>query len=146
MSSQERSRVIEISTGDTLEITNEDLSQLHHLLDKKKKMMTSSGEIPDSGLKDTQDDMVIGENAGDLTGKPFADPNTILGRCEIGGIDTVTMLSKKVLINNTAAAAEATAAAADVDKATTVAAVAKIAAAAEAAEAEEAVAAAAAKA
>ena len=34
--------------------------------------MTSSGETPDNGLKDTQDDMAIDENAGDFTGKPPA--------------------------------------------------------------------------
>lgn len=42
--------------GDALKITNADLLRLQHLLDKKKKMMTSD-ESPDGGLNDTQDDI-----------------------------------------------------------------------------------------
>ena len=66
-------------------------------------MTTSSGEIPDGGLKDTQDDMAIDENACDLTGKPIAVSNQRPGLCVIGGIDTVEQLDKKVPNNNTCA-------------------------------------------
>ena len=95
--------LIEISTGDTLDIAKGDLLRLQHLLDKKKKTMTSSGEIADGGLKDTRDDMAIDENASDLTCKPPADPTQRLGFSMIGGIDTVDQLTKKVVNDNTAA-------------------------------------------
>ena len=86
--------LIDTSTGVAQDLAQGDLLRLQQLLGEKKKMMTGD-EIPDGGLKDTQDDMVIGKNVDDLTGKPFADPNTILGRCEIGGSDTVNLLVKK---------------------------------------------------
>ena len=85
--------LIKISTGDTLEIATKDLLRLQQLLDEKKKKMTSD-EIPDGGLKDTKN-MVIDENAGDLTGKPPADPNQRLGFSVIGGINTVDQLTRK---------------------------------------------------
>ena len=65
--------------------------------------MTASGDIADGGLKDTEDDMVIDENAVDLTDKPPVDPSQRLGYSEIGGTNTVDRLTKKLLNNNTTA-------------------------------------------
>ena len=106
--------LIKISTGDTrgispddllgdgaLKIANAEVLRLQRLLEEKKKT-TTSDERPDSGLTDTQDDMVIGENASDLTGKPLAVPKSILGSHEIGGSDTVNTLAKHVLNSNNA--------------------------------------------
>ena len=95
--------LIEISNGDALDIAQEDLLQIQQLLEEKKKTMASSGDIADGSLKDTEDDMAINENAGDLRGKPPADPSQRLGYSVIGGTNTVDQLTKQLLNNNTAA-------------------------------------------
>mmetsp|Transcript_62200 Transcript_62200/g.69637 ORF Transcript_62200/g.69637 Transcript_62200/m.69637 type:complete len:385 (-) Transcript_62200:1133-2287(-) len=106
--------LIKISTCDTqgispdvllsdgaVKIANAELLQLQRLLEEKKKP-TTSDKRPDSGLTDTQDDMVISENASDFTGKHLAVPKSILGSHKIGGSDTVNALAKQVVNNNTA--------------------------------------------
>ena len=82
--------LINTTTGVERDLAQEDLLKLQQLLEEKQQLMTGEG-IP------------IGEEVGDLTGKLFAVPNPILGRCEIGGSDTVNMLAKQVLNSNTAA-------------------------------------------
>ena len=95
--------LIKNSTCVALEIAKEDVLQLQYSLYEKKKMTTSSGEILDGGLKDTEDDMAVDENACDLNNKPPVVPNQRPGLCAIGGINTVDQLDQKVLNNNTAA-------------------------------------------
>ena len=100
--------LIKNSTCVALEIAKEDVLQLQYSLYEKKKMTTSSGEILDGGLKDTEDDMAVDENACDLNNKPPVVPNQRPGLCAIGGINTVDQLDQKVLNNNTAANAIST--------------------------------------
>ena len=86
--------LVENSTVVALEIAKEEMLKLQYSLYKKLKMTTSSGEIPNGGLNDTQDDMAIGENACDLAGKSPVVPTQRPGLCEIGGVDTVKQLNK----------------------------------------------------
>ena len=62
--------LVKNSTGVKLVIAKVDMLELQYSLSlsEKKKMTTSSGDVPKYGLKDTQKDMVI--DACDLAGKP----------------------------------------------------------------------------
>ena len=61
-------------------------------------MTTSSGDLPDDGLKAIQEDMAI-DDACDLAGKPSAVSKQRLGFCEIGGAYTVEQLDKNTITN-----------------------------------------------
>ena len=60
-------------------------------------MTTSSGDVPDDGLKDIQEDMAI-DDACDLAGKPSAISKQRPGFYEIGGANTVEQLDKTLLL------------------------------------------------
>ena len=64
---EDTQHLIKNSTGVELVIAKEDMLKLQYSLSEKKKMTTSSENVPYDGLKDTQEDMAI--DACDLAGK-----------------------------------------------------------------------------
>ena len=110
--------LIDTSTGVALELAQEDMLQLQQLLKKNKKTMTAGGDMAGGDLTGTNDDMAIDLTGGDLTSKDPADPVKQLGFFEIGGTNTVDLLTKnnQLLKYNTAANATSSLQAAALNK------------------------------
>ena len=88
--------LFETETGEARDVAKEDLLRLQQLLEERKKMMTSV-EITDGGLKDTQDDIVMGDNTSDGAAKQVLINNTItnaVSSMRAGTLVTVTPVWK----------------------------------------------------
>ena len=77
----------DLLTGGALNVVKAELVYLQRSLEEKKKTATC--------------DIVIGENSGNVIGKPVASAKETLGSYKIGGKNTVDALAEQVLLGNT---------------------------------------------